>query len=630
LEYNREPQGSFCYSNYQLRFQGCVMFRRTQAAKLFLSLVLFASLTFQGLTVRAQDLIAADDITGGGSSVFVFRESRKKPQMRASGGFAFSSRSGGNGVRPSRVNTQMVAAARKKRSRPVAANTRARQQAAANRRLALSNTLTAKGESQLDANQTDAAILSFREALKQNPRNANASAGLSDALTAKGIETAATSKTDAAVSLEEAVKLNPKNAIAYAKLGEISDAQDLTERAIQNYELALKADDKFSAVYVPLGLDYLKTGEIAKAETYAAKAEAEGPETADGRYLRGLVYLKQNKNTEAKAEFDKVLQLDPQYASAKYYQAVAYGQMNQDDQSIAAYKAAVQADPEYAPAWFDLGVAYYNKGDYDNAAAAYRETIKYDPNNAQAHANLASTYRQQEKYAEANAEYKAAADNGKKDPDTYSEWGYCLGKTNEWDKSVARLIAARELSPDAIDFNNEGWAYYNAAQADKVAKNDEAAKQNLEKSKASLQTATEKNPKLDAAYVNLGSTNNALGDFQAAVAALSIALSLHNDWVVALNGLGVGYRGLNNFTAAVQQFDRVLALDGNNVVGLFNMGEVQFAMGNKKEAKKYQARLNQINPVLASQLDGIISGKIVLDKAKQKIREKIKIPGIPY
>ena len=606
------------------------MFRNTQAAKLFLSLLLFLSLSFQGLTVKGQDLVAADDITGGGSSVFVFRGSRKKPQTRASGGFAFASGRGHSGLGRSHVNSQIFAAERKKRTQTVAANTRTRQQTAAGRRLAMSNTLTAKAETQLDANQTDAAIASYREALKLNPRNTKATEGLSDALTAKGIELAATSKTDAATALEEAVKLDPKNAVAYAKLGEISDAQELTERAIQNYELAIKADDKFSAVYVPLGLDYLKKGEIAKAETYAIRAENEGPETADGRYLRGLVYLKQNKNAEAKAEFDKVLALEPQYAAAKYYQAVAYGQMNQDDQSIAAYKAAVQADPEYAPAWYDLGVAYYNKGDYDNAAASYREAIKYDPNNAQAHANLASTYRQQEKYAEANAEYKAAADNGKKDPDTYSEWGYCLGKTNEWDKSVARLIAAQELSPDAIDYNNTGWAYYNAAQADKAAKNDEAAKANLEKSKASLQTATEKNPKLDAAYANLGTTNNALGDFEAAVAALTIALSLHNDWVVALNGLGIGYRGQNNFTAAVQQFDRVLSLDGNNVLGLYNMGETQYAMGNKKEAKKYQARLNKINPVLASQLDGIISGKIIMDKAKQKIREKIKIPGLPF
>jgi len=208
------------------------MFRNTQAAKLFLSLLLFLSLSFQGLTVKGQDLVAADDITGGGSSVFVFRGSRKKPQTRASGGFAFASGRGHSGLGRSHVNSQIFAAERKKRTQTVAANTRTRQQTAAGRRLAMSNTLTAKAETQLDANQTDAAIASYREALKLNPRNTKATEGLSDALTAKGIELAATSKTDAATALEEAVKLDPKNAVAYAKLGEISDAQELTERAM--------------------------------------------------------------------------------------------------------------------------------------------------------------------------------------------------------------------------------------------------------------------------------------------------------------------------------------------------------------------------------------------------------------
>jgi superkiller protein 3 len=605
------------------------MISNVRAAKLFLSFTLLISLSFQGTVVRGQDIIAADDISGGGASVFVFRGSRKKPQEKSSSGSNFAARGKAGGHKP-RVSYEMAAASRKKRAGTAVAVNRTKRPAAANRRITLSNTLAAKADTQLDAKEFDAAILSYREALKQNPKNAKATDGLSDALTAKGIEAAGASNNQSgAVYLEEAVKLDPKNDIAYAKLGEIYDSQDLTERAIKNYESAVRVNERFTAVYVPLGLDYLKTGDIAKAEVFASKADAEGPESADAKYLRGLVYLKQNKNTEAMAAFNRALELDPQYSSAKYYQAVVYDQMNQGDQSIAAYKNAVAADPDYAPAWFDLGVAYYNKGSYQDAVGAYQEVLKREPNNAQAHANLASTYRQLERYPEANAEYKAA-EAGIKTPELYSEWGYCLGKTNEWDKSVARLIAARELSPDAIDYNNVGWGYYNAAQADKAAKNETQEKANLEQSRTALQAAVEKDPKLDAAYMNLGATNNGLGDFQAAVAALQIALSLRNDWVIALNQLGVGYRGLNNFALAAAQFDRVLNLDGNNVLGLFNMGEVQYAMGNKKEAKKYQARLNKINPVLASQLDGIISGKIIIDKAKQKLREKIRIPGIPF
>ncbi|MDT9146150.1 tetratricopeptide repeat protein, partial [Escherichia coli] len=81
-----------------------------------------------------------------------------------------------------------------------------------------------------------------------------------------------------------------------------------------------------------------------------------------------------------------------------------------------------------------LGVTYYNREDYTNALTAYQKVVAIEPTNYQAQANLASTYRQLERFAEANAAYKLAEPGNTKNADLYSEWGYCLGKTNEWDK----------------------------------------------------------------------------------------------------------------------------------------------------------------------------------------------------
>ena len=101
--------------------------------------------------------------------------------------------------------------------------------------------------------------------------------------------------------------------------------------------------------------------------------------------------------------------------------------------------------------------------------------------------------------------------------------------------------------------------------------------------------------------------------------------------MIAINQLGIGYRGLNNLTAAIQQFNRVVALDGNNVHGLFNLGSAQFASGDKKGAKKTQEKLKKINPNLATQLGNIFDGKAVVDDAKRKIENKVpKVPRIPF
>jgi tetratricopeptide (TPR) repeat protein len=287
------------------------------------------------------------------------------------------------------------------------------------------------------------------------------------------------------------------------------------------------------------------------------------------------------------------------------------------------------ADPEYAPAWYDLGVAYYNAGDYNNAADAYQQTIKYDQKNAQAHANLASTYRQQEKYPEANAEYAQAESLGmKNDPNFYNEWGYCLGKTNEWDKSTDRLKESSELGHAAADDSNVGWAYYNAGALAKTKNDDETAKANYEQGKVYLQKAVQEDPKLDAAALNLGSTYNGLGEFQLAVEILNVAVGLRPDWVVAINQLGVGYRGAGDLNTAISQFTRATTLDANNVYGLFNLGSTQYAAGDKKGAKKTQDRLNKINPALASQLGNILAGKVI-NQTEQKIKSKIPFK-IPY
>ena len=608
------------------------MFRTNYFFKALFSLIAFFSISFQGIVVKATDIVATDDVVSG-ASVFVFRESRTKPQERAGGTASL----GGSRRRSYRdkVNTQIAATRKKKqdaaKSRAAAvARARARERIA---KLKLSNTLAAAAEKQMETGDIAGATLNYRNSLKTNPKNAEALTGLSESLTATGITTASAINDEAAiVYFDEAVKLNPKNEIAFTKLGEIHDARGRNALAITNYEKALAIDPELSSLYLPIALAYVEAGNAVKADAYLTKAEAAGANGTDAKFARGVLLYKQNKNAEALAVFDQIVAAEPQNGAANYQRAVIFDKLGQTDKAIDAYKKTTQIDPSYSQAWFDLGVIYYNKGDYNNSLRAYEQLLRVDPNNASAHANIASVYRQLERYQEANVEYALADQNNKGmngNADFYSEWGFCLGKTNEWDKATWWLETARTLNSSAVDDTNVGWGYYNAAQADKAAKNDAEAKIKLEKGKASLQKAVEKDPNLDAAYMNLGSTQNSLGEHDQAVASLNQAVRLHNDWVIALNQLGLAYRGTNNLAMALSQFDRVVTLDGNNVAGLFNLGSAQYANGDKKGAKKTQDRLKRLRPDLANMLGNVIAGKVI-DMGTQKIREKIRIPGIPY
>ena len=362
-------------------------------------------------------------------------------------------------------------------------------------------------------------------------------------------------------------------------------------------------------LYPPLSMLYLDKGDIAKAETAVNKASTAGIDSTDTKYVKGVLLFKQNKNQEALAAFDSVLQTDANNADALNFRGQTLERLDKKDEATAAYQKAAAADPNNPTLAFDEGVASYNKGDYANAEIAYKKAIAADPKNYQAHANLASTYRQLERYPEANAEYKLASE-GIKTSDLYSEWGFCLGKAAEWDKAVDRLNTAKEITPTAVDNNNVGWAHYNAGFAQTASKNDQGAKASFAAGKPFLQSAVQQDPKLDAAYVNLGATHNALGEYQEAVTALNTANTLHPGWTIALNQLGMGYRGLKDFAQAINVFKAVVDLDGNSVSGLFNLGEAFNASGNKKEAKKINDRLKKLDPTLAATLNDIFSGKI--------------------
>lgn len=591
------------------------------------------SLVVLQIPVAANDIVPTDDLSGG-ASVFVFRGSSKKPQ--GGGGVAVRSRAGFGTARPGRakIDSQIAAnqkqkmEAKKARAAEIA-RMRARERVV---RLKQSNALAAKGEAQLDRGELDSAIASFRESLKLNPKNSEAVDGLSDALTAKGIEIAGADNNEAALKiLGEAVTIDPKNAVAYAKIGEIHDSNGRNANAIANYEKVLSIDPAFTAVLLPIGLAHAEAKNYVEAEAYLEKAEAAGIANREARMARAEIMIKQGRWDDALKLIDRVIAAEPTNAFAIYLRATALDGLGRTDDAIAGYQNALSVDPELAPAWFELGITSYNRGDYQTAARAYGNVVRIEPTNYEAQANLASSYRQLERYPEANAAYKAAEPGNTKNPDHYSEWGFCLGKTSEWDKAIARLLTARELSSTAVDNTNLGWAYYNAALIDRKNGNEEAAKEKFALAKQYLNTAVEQDPKLDAAYLNLGSASNALGDHAAAVAALNIALALRSDWVIAMNQLGLGYRGLNNLAEAINVFRRVTSLDSRNVFGLYNLGEAYHLTGNKKEAKKVQDSLKKIDPAFASKLEAVLSGKAIVDDVKRKIDSKVpRIPRIPY
>ena len=620
----------------------------------FSALILF-SFFINSIPVKAQDIVASDDISGG-SSVFVFRQSRKAQQSKfASRNFVARSQTQKNASRKN-VSDAIARVNRTRKTDPN--NTVAYNQTKETKtgktgtdtpvskaltKAQLSDQVAGFGDAYLSNKNYDEAIRAYRSALVHNPKNPKAKLGLSDALAAKGSDVQEKNGADASLNYyEEAKTVNPQNAAAYAGLGGAYEDLNNTDSAIQNYAQAVKLDPDLKEIYAPLGALYYEKGEIAKADEFLSKAVADD----QSQYLLGVIRYKQNRNTEAETALKESLKLK-QSAEAHYYLGEVYDQINRSKDSIAEYNEAVRINPRYAEAWFDLGASYYNHGEFENAIVAYEKAVALKNDNPEAFENLADAYRQVRQYQKAEGNYNIAVgsidrtDRRNKDPkgtaDLYSKLGFIQGRLQRWGAAVISLENAVKISPDGYDYTNLGWAYYNAAQIDKASKRQADATTKLTRGREVLQKAVDMNVNNAGTYMNLGLTQNDLGEYDNAVNSFNKALSLRANWVPALNELGFAYRYLNKLDDAVKNFRLATENDSKYYPAFYNLAEAEYRRGNTKEAKKAQEALRKIDPNsryiqnLSKQLDVIFMGAVLTNPAQQlENKVKSKIPKLPF
>lgn len=593
------------------------------------ALALIAVVFSLQMPAYSQDVLPSSEFSGG-ASVFTFKESRKKKHRKASTktNLAAKRKPQQRKKAVTRSRRQLADARRTKPRpstkpvepatvKPPAGNT-----AAAKKRAAI--TYAGAAEFQLERGDHDEAIRLFREALKLDPTNLPAKLGLSDALTAKADVLADGENLDLAVrNYEEAKKLNPENHAAFAGLGEVQQSLGRDRDAVTNFEAALKKNPALNELYLPLGISYYNLGEIAKADENLTKAAAQNPESAEAKMYLGLVRMKQNKNGEAASEIKSSLAIDSNNADAHYFLATAYASDNRDGEARAAYAKALDADPRHVDARFDLAVSDYNAENYAAAAEGYHKVVTEEPTHGDAQYYLGDTFRQQERHDRASEQYGVAAVYVKDEPELYSSWGYSLGHEKKWESAGDKLKTASEMRGDAVDHSNVAWAYNNGAEVDKTSGNEKAAGEKLAAGRDSSKKATELNPNLGSAFVNLGTALNGLGEHDNAVIALERAVTLNGDWYFALNELGRAYRSLGRFADAIARFDRAVKLNGKFTRGLYYLAEAQYASGDKKAAAATRKVLKGLDPTLEKRLGDVISGKIKSEFNKVDPRNKI-------
>jgi tetratricopeptide (TPR) repeat protein len=199
-------------------------------------------------------------------------------------------------------------------------------------------------------------------------------------------------------------------ATAYNNRGWSYSEKDDHDRAIADYDEAIRLDPNNALAFVNRGWSYERKGEYDRAIADYDDAIEADPKYSLAYNNRGWIRYLQGDPDRAIADYTAAIRLDPKDPTAYINRCDAYNRKGEPDRAIPDCEAVIRLDPKGASGGYNgRADAYFRKGQYDRAIQDYDKAIKIDPDFGRAHANRGLAYEKKGDFARARADFKAAA-----------------------------------------------------------------------------------------------------------------------------------------------------------------------------------------------------------------------------
>ncbi|NLY02212.1 MAG: tetratricopeptide repeat protein [Rhodopirellula sp.] len=239
--------------------------------------------------------------------------------------------------------------------------------------------IVSRAQAHVRAGDHDRAIPDFTEAIRLDPKNA-------DAYWGRGFAYFCKHHYDSAIAdITEAIRLDPKyRAARYTWRGDAYRRKRDDDSAIADYTEAIRVDPAYAMAYSCRGSAYLSKKDYDSAIADFTQVIRLVPKDADAYRSRGDAYHGKRDFDSAIADLTDAIRLDPKDWSAYCGRGRAYYSKRDYDAAIADFIDAIRLDPKDADAYWFRGMVYDSKGDYDAAIADYTQAIRLDPKDASA------------------------------------------------------------------------------------------------------------------------------------------------------------------------------------------------------------------------------------------------------
>ena len=173
----------------------------------------------------------------------------------------------------------------------------------------------------------------------------------------------------------------PKKAIEFFNKGiELAKTKDV-QGAIEKFKLAIAEHPAFMLAFNELGVQYLRLGELEKADAALVEALKIDPEAFEPLMNRGIVLVTWKKYAEAEPVLQKARELKDQSPVAHYFLGQALANLGNFDAAEKELRVAVETGGEQMKeAHRLLAIIYSSRGDKKRAAAELETYLKLAPN----------------------------------------------------------------------------------------------------------------------------------------------------------------------------------------------------------------------------------------------------------
>jgi len=372
-------------------------------------------------------------------------------------------------------------------------------------------------------------------------------------------------------------------------------AQDM-DRAIQEYQAALKADPASQSVKARLAGLYFSLGDTPNAVRYADQA-AEGlsqdgqlitqmagilasagqgeravklldraieidPTSGDPYFTKGLLLLNLKRQPEAEQAIRAGLVRAPQSAVGHYHLGRLLLDAGKGEEAAASLERAIAVNASFEPAYLALASIYESRQAQDRAVAVLRKYLQsVNPRNRDIRHQLVRLYVAAKDYQGARKELNDLLAEDPSDLDAQLRLALLYGEEKEYSKAIDQLIQILKARPTELKIRDYLGFLYEESKDTKKAIETYTFNVQLE-------------PSYFEGHLHLGLLFYRLKQFPEAITHLTQALTINSKQPEAHIVLGLTYLQKDQFDDAARVLEEGISQNPKSADLHFNLGTV--------------------------------------------------------